>query len=66
MGKLKSVDGTTLNPNDIAWPCGLIAKSLFTDVLSIGNNLVLKKDKITWPSDKGYKYKNGAGDWQKK
>lgn len=68
MGKTKAVDGSTLNPDDIAWPCGLIAKSLFTDTFKLldsqGNEITLHKDKITWPSDKGFKFKNGEGNWQ--
>jgi len=35
MGKTLSVDGTELNEDDIAIPCGLIAKSLFTDKYKI-------------------------------
>lgn len=69
MGKTKSVDGTTLDPSAIAWPCGLIAKSLFTDSFTLldSNNqaVAFQKDKITWPSDKGFKFKNGQ-DWQTK
>lgn len=70
MGKTKSVDNTNLNENDIAWPCGLIAYSYFTDSFRLYDNkdnteIHMKKDKITWPSDKGYKFKNGV-DWKKK
>jgi len=66
MGKSSSVDGTTLNKTDIAYPCGLIAYSYFTDGFKLYNKdnveIEMKKDKITWPSDKGYKFKNGP-DW---
>jgi len=32
MGKTVAVDGVTiLDPKAVAWPCGLIAKSIFTD-----------------------------------
>lgn len=69
MGKTKSVDGTTLDPGAIAWPCGLIAKSLFTDTFTIkdstNTDLPLQKDHITWPSDKNYKFKNGP-EWEKR
>jgi len=35
MGKLYSVNGTLLNPDANAVPCGLIAKSLFNDSFSL-------------------------------
>lgn len=35
MGKSVSVDGSALKEDDIAYPCGLIAKSLFTDKYKI-------------------------------
>ncbi len=68
MGKTVAVDGTALQPNNTAWPCGLIAKSVFTDTYTLadsnGNTIGLFRDQITWPSDKGYKFKNGPGNWQ--
>ena len=68
MGKTIAFDGVTaLSANATAWPCGLIAKSVFTDTFSLadssGNNIPMYKTQITWPSDKGYKYKNGPGNW---
>ena len=70
MGKTKAVDGTSLDENAIAWPCGLIAYSYFNDSFKLidakdNKEIEIKKEKITWPSDKGYKFKNGA-DWKKK
>ena len=36
MGKTVAADGVTeLNPDDVAIPCGLIAKSVFTDKYTI-------------------------------
>ena len=64
MGVTTSVDGTALEPNDIAYPCGLIAKSVFTDsyVLSTTsdmNTLVdIDSSDIAWKSDVEYKFKN--------
>ena len=34
LGKKTSVSGTTLNDNDIAYPCGLIAKSFFNGLMA--------------------------------
>lgn len=33
MGKTKSVDGTDLIANDVAVPCGLIAKTYFNGII---------------------------------
>lgn len=48
MGKTVAVDGTALLPNNTAWPCGLIAKSVFTDTYTLadsnGNSIGLLRD----------------------
>ena len=52
---------TTLNPNDTAYPCGLIARSLFNDSYilldSTLKNIAIDPNNIAWGSDK-FKYKN--------
>ena len=66
MEKEKSVDNTDLNPNATAWPCGLIAYSYFNDSFEMYKDNVkidMKHNGITWPSDKGYKFKNGP-NWK--
>ena len=66
MGKDKSIIGTKLNPDELAVPCGLIAKSYFNDnftnwELDDGTQITQispnEKD-IAWKADKELKYKN--------
>ena len=67
MGKNKSITGADLAENDVAIPCGLIAKSFFDDKFSdwkiidkFGESTPLnvnEKD-IAWKADKELKYKN--------
>lgn len=49
------------NPSGVASPCGLIAKSVFTDTFTLrdkNNNLITIDDSnIAWKSDVDYKYK---------
>lgn len=75
MNKTIAADGITpLDPDAVAYPCGLIAKSLFTDAYNITTQddpFVLKpipmsSNNIAWKSDVEYKYKNQAGDWRSK
>ena len=67
MGKTESITGATLAENDVAIPCGLIAKSFFDDkfhdwkiIDSFGDISTLKVDEtnIAWKADKELKYKN--------
>ena len=67
MGKTESITGATLAENDVAIPCGLIAKSFFNDnfrdwkiIDSFGDISTLKVDEtnIAWKADKELKYKN--------
>lgn len=37
VGAIFSVNGTPLNQSAIAYPCGLIAKSIFTDSYTLSN-----------------------------
>jgi len=49
---------------DPATPCGLVAKSLFTDsysgftVKGEATGIDIKEDKIAWATDKEFKFKN--------
>ena len=38
MGVTKSITGKTLDPNDVAVPCGLIAKSFFQDSFNFASS----------------------------
>lgn len=64
MKKTLAADGTTtLDPAATAIPCGLIAKSMFTDRYQLSTfpaNVPIPIDdtNIAWPSDKGTKFKN--------
>jgi LEM3 (ligand-effect modulator 3) family / CDC50 family len=66
----RSMNGTPLVPTNVANPCGLIAKSVFTDSYSLSpttfvNGKVLPQagikiddSDIAWNSDVKYKFKN--------
>jgi len=62
-------DGTT--PKDglqlVATPCGLIAKSMFTDKYALkkedGNLIDIHENDIAWESDKEYKF-NNSYNWR--
>ena len=67
MGKTQSITGATLAENDVAIPCGLIAKSFFNDnfhnwnvINDFGESSPLNVDEtnIAWKADKELKYKN--------
>ena len=59
-----------------AYPCGLVAKSLFNDTFSLtpvddagvatGPNININDDNIAWESDREYKFKNLEGDLKAK
>lgn len=75
IGRTKSVGGQDLVPDDIAIPCGLIAKSFFTDKyvlydakpdLPTANKKKIVSDDIAWKSDVEFKFKNQEGDWRSK
>ncbi len=58
-----SVSGKELNPEDPATPCGLVAKSFFTDTYNLtdatNTPVKIEDDKgIAWESDIEYKFKN--------
>ena len=67
MDKEFSIDGTKLDPKDVATPCGLIAKSFFNDTFSIkykgsdntkDEEVVIDETNIAWEADKKLKYNN--------
>lgn len=58
-----AVDGTPLDPNAVAIPCGVAAKFRFTDRFIITNNDTnidydISSDGIAWNSDIQHKFKN--------
>ena len=68
LGKKVTVDGTVLADNAPANPCGLVAKSYFTDTyqissglrsvpLTAANNITINDTNIAWESDRLYKFK---------
>lgn len=69
MEKKYRMGGLDLKDDDVANPCGLIAKTFFNDTYSMvdfnGNAVVISEDDIAWPSDKERKFKN-QDNWQKK
>ena len=62
MGVSKSVNDKDLSSDDIAIPCGLIAKSYFKDTFELydDNNNIIEIDEknIAWNADKKLKFKN--------
>ena len=56
MSATVSLDGTPLNPNAIAVPCGFIAKTVFTDTFKLYDvnartYIPINETGIAWPSD---------------
>jgi hypothetical protein len=57
---------TKLDPEKVAIPCGLIAKSVFNDTYMLsrntdftkGGNIVIDDSDIAWKSDVDFKFKN--------
>lgn len=50
--------GNFLDPNKIAYPCGLIANSIFDDKYKFEDQtIIIDETEITWPDDKGDKFK---------
>lgn len=64
----RALDGTPLNPNEIANPCGIIAYSIFNDSFSLtnpaGNPVPILSTGIAWPADlQRYKLGNISQMW---
>ena len=68
MSVTESVNHKPLNPNDVAVPCGLIAKSYFKDTFKLkdpnNNEIKIDSTDIAWKADRELKYKNGDLDKQ--
>jgi hypothetical protein len=57
-----ALDGTTLKNDDIAYPCGLIAKYFFNDTYQLsetssGTKITIDETDIAHKVDKEYKFK---------
>ena len=64
-----SVTNLTLDPDQPAFPCGLVARSFFNDTFQIyrledGKEFFLNDTGIAWPDDKTYKFKNADLNFQ--
>jgi hypothetical protein len=61
MGVEVSWNGTLLDPNAIASPCGAAPRYLFNDTFSLsttnGNSIPIVEEGITWPDDIGTTYR---------
>ena len=68
----KDSDSAALVLDDAAFPCGLVAKSVFTDKFTLfksnkdGTQFEINEKGIAWESDIEYKFKNSDGEWRKK
>ena len=64
LGFYKTIGGNLLKDDDIANPCGLIAKSLFNDTYRLFNSenkqIEINENDITWDSDLNGRYKRNA------
>lgn len=61
------MNGVKLDPEGVAWPCGLVAKSVFTDKYTLKNTntnaaIDINTNNIAWDSDREYKFANWAGN----
>ena len=65
-GRYQSIGGTELDPEAPAYPCGLVAKSLFNDTFELysgkdvtdENRIEIDQNDIAWASDKENKFFN--------
>ena len=67
-GTISAKGDSTLNDDDLAIPCGLIAKSFFQDSFKLYDNkdqlIEIDETDIAWKADKELKYKNNNLDKQ--
>ena len=78
MGKTHSVNGTLLDPDGAAIPCGIIALSVFNDTFELytpetaslenqqDGKVHINKNNIAWDSDISLKFNNLEEDWEAK
>lgn len=70
MGKTIAVDGETeLDPDAIAYPCGLVAKTFFNDTFELylgQQHIEFDTSDIAWNSDVEFRFKNQADNWDQK
>jgi hypothetical protein len=69
LGKTETIDGTQLDGDVPAHPCGLIAKSFFNEKyeLKLGDTRIDINEKgIAWETDKNDLFKNGGSDYKSK
>ena len=76
MGKTYSLDGTLLDPELAAYPCGIVAKSYFNDTFELykqnvkqnqSREIRMDEEGIAWISDRKIKFKNlNTDDWKKR
>ena len=63
-----SIGGTPLDPEKVAFPCGMMARSIFNDTFALykldssgvkaADPIEISDKDIAWPDDKKFKYKN--------
>ena len=62
MGAVYNLHGELLDPQGPAFPCGLIAKTFFTDTWvlkdGLGAEIPINKEGIAWKSDIDHKFNN--------
>jgi hypothetical protein len=62
MNVVVSWNGTALDPNAVASPCGAVAKFVFNDTFSLslqGQAIGINESGISWPGDKGGAFRQG-------
>ena len=67
ISKMRSVDGTQLDPNAPAIPCGLFAYTYFNDTFQLFKDNIsinINESGIAWSSDVNTKYNNTGEGWQ--
>jgi hypothetical protein len=68
MGVTYAYDGTLLNPDDIAVPCGTLARAVFNDKFQLtsskgSKSIAIDESDIAWSFDRDIYFNNGPGNW---
>ena len=63
IGATVAIDGTPLDPNAVAIPCGVAARTLFSDSYQLtntdsGTTYTIRENGIAWESDVKHRFKN--------